>query len=100
MNTSARPEPFDFAPLRTGCAPALMMARFDSGRFAAYAQRERKRYGAESKGKGGTLRSAAPSPSRWRHRRALARLGADRPADHAMVRQPAGLASWRRAVYT
>jgi len=26
------------------------MARFDSGRFAAYAQRERKRYGAESKG--------------------------------------------------
>src|SRR3990172_6935571 len=29
------------------------MARFDSGRFAAYAQRERKRYGAESKGTGG-----------------------------------------------
>ena len=54
MNTSARPEPFDFASLRSGqgCAPALTMARFDSGRFAAYAQRERKRYGAESKGEG------------------------------------------------
>jgi len=39
-------------PLVLSVAPALTMARFDSGRFAAYAQRERKRYGAESKGEG------------------------------------------------
>src|SRR3990172_201264 len=40
-------------PLVLSVAPALTMARFDSGRFAAYAQLERKRYGAEAKGTGG-----------------------------------------------
>src|SRR3972149_6195109 len=43
------------------------MARFDSGRCATYAQRERKRYGAESKGEGGTFQAIAGRGLSWTH---------------------------------
>ncbi len=36
-------------PFVLSVAPEVAVARFDSGRFAAYAQRERKLAGAESK---------------------------------------------------